>query len=86
MGWCTQAPSQDSKNTSDGSEIRCGSRDSVGSRTRAGSLNDLDEFSLSGSLPDIGSSPAVIVHRSNDGKKMETLTVGQKRARTLAIH
>ena len=69
-------------------DIQYGLRDCVGPRACTGSLNDLDSISLPGSLPDIEPSPDldVVVHRTNDGKEMEALSVRQKRARTPSPH
>ena len=56
---------------------------------RSGSPADLDGFSLPDSLFGIGSLPdpvsntqKIVVHRSDDDREMESLTIRQKRART----
>ena len=69
-------------------KIQSGAGDIVSSGTQSGSICDLDSFSLpdifsgGGNFSEtITSSPIVTVHRSDDGEEMESLTVGNKRAR-----
>ena len=63
------------------------SQSPIDSGGRSSSQNNLDEISLPGSLPDIENSPdlsvslpIVTVHRSDDDKEMEALSVCQKRS------
>ena len=58
------------------------------SLARSGSLSNLNYFSLSGSLPDLQNLPdsnenfEIVVHKTMDAEEVESIAVGQKRARS----